>query len=266
MDILTQAFQDMLVESAKILPKIIVSVLVLGIGLLGTGIITRMVKKLLTRYEVEDEFALLISSFVRWSGYALSVVVALQQVNFNVTAFLTGVGVAGFTIGYALQDVSQNLVAGFLLLIQRPFELEDAITVDDYSGTVQTVDLRFTELRAFDGTTILLPNTLVFTNPITNYGHTDRLRVSLSTGIAYGSDLEATRSLILNALTTVPGLRSDPAPALYFDELGPQQVKFTLYFWIDPQQTSVSQAKDAAIVRIHQAAMEWTTLTQQEDT
>ncbi len=255
MDILTHAFQNLLVKFAELLPKVIVSIFVLVIGLLLTGFLTRTIRRLLTRYDVEDEVVLLVSTLTRWSGYALSVMVALQQVNFNITAFLTGVGIVGFTIGYALQDVSQNFVAGLLLLIQHPFELGDAITVSDYSGTVQTVDLRFTELRAFDGTTVLLPNTLVFTNPIINYGHVDRLRVSLSAGIAYGNDLESVRRLLLDAIASVPGLLHEPAPTVYFTDLGPRQVKFTLYFWIDPQQTSVSSAKDAAIVRVHQAAM-----------
>jgi len=96
----------------------------------------------------------------------LGIIIALQQVNFNVTAFLTGVGILGFTVGFALQDVSKNFVAGLLLLLQQPFNIGETIQVAGYTGRVSAINMRATELGTHDGQIVLIPNATVFTSPI----------------------------------------------------------------------------------------------------
>jgi small conductance mechanosensitive channel len=90
----------------------------------------------------------------------------------------------GFTIGFALQDVSANFVAGFLLLIQQPFDIGNFIEVAGYDGKVLAVDLRATELLTSDGRRVMIPNSEVFSNPIINFTRTERRRIALPIGIA----------------------------------------------------------------------------------
>jgi small-conductance mechanosensitive channel len=96
----------------------------------------------------------------------VGVVVSLQQVNFDVTAFLTGVGILGFTVGFALQDVSKNFVAGLLLLLQQPFVIGETIQVTGYTGEVTAITMRATEIKMEDGQLVMIPNATVFTSPI----------------------------------------------------------------------------------------------------
>jgi small-conductance mechanosensitive channel len=86
----------------------------------------------------------------------LGTVVALGQVNFDVTGFVAGLGVAGVTIGFALQDIARNFVAGIILLIRQPFDIGDAVEVGDYAGSVLDITTRDTVLKTWDGEMVIL--------------------------------------------------------------------------------------------------------------
>jgi small conductance mechanosensitive channel len=238
---------ELLGDFILLLPKLAVSLVVFLLSLVVAGFFSRAVRRAMERREANTEITLLISKLVRWGTIVLSLIVALQQINFNVTAFLTGLGVVGFTIGFALQDVSKNFVAGVLLLLERPFDIGDAITVKDFSGTVVTVELRATALRTFDGKDVLIPNADVFANPIVNYGRASQRRINLVAGVAYESDLESVRQTALEALASIEGVLQDPAPRVAFDSFGPSSVDFTAYYWVDTQQIGVLDGRDAGI-------------------
>jgi small conductance mechanosensitive channel len=93
-----------------------------------------------------------------------------------VTAFLTWLGIIGFTVGFALQDVMKNFAAGIILLIQKPFSVGEVIGVNGFDGTVLEITLRTTEMKALDGRLVTMPNADVLSNPIINYTRADRRR------------------------------------------------------------------------------------------
>jgi small conductance mechanosensitive channel len=240
----------MLLNFVDFLPRLIVALIVFIVGLYLAGIFARMVRRGLERRKTDPELTLLASKVTRWAVIVLGTLAALQQVDFNITAFLTGLGIVGFTIGFALQDVSKNFVAGLLILIQQPFDIGDAIKVTDYAGTVIAIDLRATELHTFDGQVVFIPNAEVFTNPITNYTKASKRRVNLSAGVAYESDLEEVTQTALEAVSSIPGLLQDPAPTLHFQGFGGTTIDLTLFYWIDTNQTDPFTAKDLGLKEI----------------
>jgi small-conductance mechanosensitive channel len=177
----------------------------------------------------------------------------MQMVGFNVTAFLAGLGVAGLTIGFALQDISKNFIAGILMLIQQPFEFGEFIEVGAYSGTVESIDLRTTQVRTTDGKLVLIPNGEVMVSAITNFSEADRRRVTISTGVAYDSDPDAVRQTAIDALKGIEGLLDEPAPAVLFENFGSTTMDLSLYYWIDTSKTSASSAKDSGLMAIRAA-------------
>ena len=146
------------------------------------------------------ELTILIGTITRWTVIVLASVLSLEQVDFDLSAFLTGLGIVGFTIGFAIQDVSKNFVAGLLILLQQPFDLGDTIEVGAYSGVVLEVDLRATEIRTFDGRFVTIPNADVFTSPIVNFSRASRRRVNLEIGVDYDSDLAQVTQVTLEAV------------------------------------------------------------------
>ncbi len=250
---LSETLAQMLDRFINFLPSLIIALIVFVIGLYLAGLFARLVRRAMERRKADPEVILLISKSTRWAVIVLVTVAALQQVNFNVTAFLTGLGIVGFTVGFALQDVSKNFVAGLLLLIQQPFDVEDAIKVTDFAGTVRAIDLRATEIHTFDGQVVLIPNADVFTNPITNYTRALKRRVEVSLGVAYESDLEEVNQISIKAISSIPGILDDPAPVLHFQAFGPSTVDLTVFYWIDTGQTDPSTAKDIGMQKIKTA-------------
>ena len=159
----------------------------------------------------------------------------------------------GFTIGFALQDISRNIIAGMLLLVQKPFELGDLVTIDGFTGRVQSIDMRSTEIVTLDGNNVLIPNGSVFTLPITNYSRAATQRMQLTIGVAYDSDLEMVRHTTLEAIRSIPDVLNTPPPSLFFHTFNDSSIDFTIRYWIDVRATDPFTAVDPAIVAIQQA-------------
>lgn len=244
-------FMDKLVAE---LPNIFTALLIL-VGSLYLGrLLSSLLKRVLRRREADREVTLLLATITRWSIIVAGIITALQRF-FDVTAFLAGLGILGFTIGFALQNIMQNFASGVILLIEQPFNVGDAVELNGYGGTVLTISLRTTEMRTFDGLIVMIPNADVLSNTITNYTRADRRRIELPVGVSYGSDPATAREIVLDAIKNVPGFMGDPAPMVVFHTFGGSSVDMSAYFWIDTSKTNPFAAKDTAIELI-KAALE----------
>ncbi|MBC8504033.1 MAG: mechanosensitive ion channel [Chloroflexi bacterium] len=253
MDVLLLSLQDLLVEFLSLLPNLIVALFIFVIGLYLAGVVSRLVRKTMERRKADLEITILVAQITRWSVLIIGIMLALEQVGFNLTAFLAGLGILGFTVGFALQDVSKNFVAGMLLLLEQPFDIGDVIEVGDYTGTVARVDIRATEIYTFDGQNVLIPNGDVFTSPIKNYSRYSKRRLDFTIGVAYGSDLELARRTALEVVTSISGVLDEPAPTLVFNNLGESSIDFTIYFWVDLNTADYSETVDSTITGINAA-------------
>ena len=243
MNNLTEMLQDLLTNAASFLPKLLAALVIFIIGLILAGLLSRTIRHQLKRREVDPELTLLIGQITRWSIIVLGIVIALQQVNFDLSAFLTGLGILGFTVGFAIQDVSKNFVAGLLLLLQQPFDIGDTVEVAGYGGTVLTIDLRATVMRTFDGKHLLIPNADVFTNAIINFSQSPRRRIQLTAGVAYDSDLDVVEETAIASINRIEGVLEHPAPVVVFDN-------FSLYYWVDANLPGVLGGTNAGVKAI----------------
>jgi len=191
----------------------------------------------------------LVTQLVRWVIILAGTITALQRF-FDVTAFLAGLGIIGFTVGFALQDVMKNFAAGIILLIQKPFSVGEVIGVNGFDGSVLEITLRTTEMKALDGRLVSVPNADVLSNPIINYTRAERRRVDVSVGVAYDADIELVRALVLDTIQNVPGFVKEPAPVVGFSNFGDMAMGLNAYFWIDAQMTNTVAAKDSALSTI----------------
>jgi small conductance mechanosensitive channel len=189
----------------------------------------------------------------RWGLIILVAVTALQQVNFNLTAFVAGLGIAGFTIGFALKDISANFISGLLLLLQKPFAIGDVVQIDEFRGRVTDVSLRATEIETMDGHNLILPNETVYMSPILNYSRSRLSRIAVDVGVAYDTDLEHAEEVALSTVSALPLVLKDPEPSVTFHTFGDSSINFTIFYWIDNQTTSLFQASDLAVPALKRA-------------
>jgi small-conductance mechanosensitive channel len=231
-------------------PKVLAGILVLIISLYLARLAGVLTDKTLKKRDTDPELTVLLVRIIRWSVIALGIILALQQAGQDTSALLTGLGILGFTIGFALQDVSKNFVAGILLLLLQPFDLGDAIEVAGYSGTVKTVDLRATEILTFDGREVSIPNSEVFTNALVNFSRNTERRISLDINVGYNSDLEQVHRLAIDTITSLPGVLDSPAPQVVIHTFAASSIGLTIYYWVDTNTTSLLEAKTAGVMSI----------------
>ena len=131
---------------------------------------SRIVRKLIfaagEKGEVDYHVVRLMAMTARVGLLIAGLITALGTMGVDVSALVAGLGLTGFALGFAVKDTISNVLAGVLLLVYRPFKLKDYVEVKGMEGEVEAIDLRYTKLQ-HEGQTILLPNSLLFTNPIT---------------------------------------------------------------------------------------------------
>jgi len=151
-------FQDWLSTFTQFLPKVISGIVIFIVTVIGSGFLAKWVRRLVKKKIEDREILQLIFLITRWTVLIIGTVLALDQVDFDVTGFIAGLGVAGFTIGFALQDIAKNFISGLMLLYRQPFNLGEFVTVADHMGTVKEINIRDTVIETFDGEIVIIPN------------------------------------------------------------------------------------------------------------
>lgn len=234
------------------IPNIVAAILILVISIYGGVLLGRILRRVLERNKAEPGITHLLSKTLQWTFIILGTITAIQRF-FNVTAFLTGLGIIGFTIGFAMQNIMQNFVSGVILLVQNPFRVGHNVGIAGFDGTVLKIGLRTTEIKALDGRIVFLPNADVLAQPIINYTRADHRRVELPIGVIYNSNPETVRAVILNELKNVAGYMNTPEPLVLFHTFGASSIDMNVLFWVNTSIAAPPAAKDEALTRIKRA-------------
>ena len=173
-------------ELGSFLPGLLIGIIGFGAAFFGSKILAHAAERAVKSQTEDGESVVLVKRIVRWSVLVMGTIFAIGQISPDLTAFLAGLGIAGIAVGYGIQDIARNFVAGLLLLIRQPFERGDAVQISDYTGKVMEINLRDTVIRTWDGKTVILTNSEVFGNAITNFSTNPIRRRTLIIGLGYG--------------------------------------------------------------------------------
>ena len=176
--------------------------------------------------------------------YTAAGIMALDKLGLNVMPFVAGAGVAGIAIGFAAKDTLSNLISGVLLIIDRPLKVGDRIEVwaapknSATWGDVVDIGLRATKIRTTDNIVIIVPNNEIMNRDIVNYtAITDEIRVRIPIGIAYESDLQKAKEIIIEISLQLDWVMKDPAPKVVVRNFGASSVDLQARVWIsDPRR------------------------------
>jgi small conductance mechanosensitive channel len=242
-------FAEQIVAS---IPNILTALLIFIVSLYFARVISNLLKRVLIRRNMTSGVTYLLSEILFWTIIVFGGITALQRF-FNVTAFLAGLGILGFTVGFALQNVVQNFVSGFILLMQQPFKVGDDINVLGLDGVVLQINLRATEMQTLDGRIAILPNADVLSHVIVNYTRAHRRRVELPLTVAFGSSPEQVRAILFCVVKDVPGYVIAPAPEVTFNNFGNSSIELMASFWVDTSVIKIAAAKDIALINVKDA-------------
>lgn len=229
------------------IPKLIIAVIILLATLWVAKMGYNYVQHYTQKRRVDSEVSLLLARITQISILVLGTIWALSAVDFNVTGFVAGLGIVGFTVGFALKDVAENFVAGILLLIQQPFSIGDAVEAGGFSGTVNNIEIRSTTIRTFDGLLVIIPNAQIYGNPITNFSRVPQRRIKVDVGVGYDTDLNKATDILLEVVNRLPGILDEPAPFVVFNEFGDSSINASVYFWIKMEEVGFFDSVDGVI-------------------
>jgi len=181
-----------------------------------------------------DMSELLKNILVSTSGgtvMALGILMALSTLGISLAPMLAGLGVAGFIVGFALQDSLGNFASGAMILIYRPFDVGDLIDVTGASGLVKKMNLVSTTILTLDNQTLVVPNSKIWGDVIKNVTAQKERRVDLEFGIAYDDDIELAERVLNEIVSAHEKVLADPEPNIKLHTLGDSSVNFIVRPW-----------------------------------
>ena len=211
--------------------KILAALAILFIGQLVARWVRRVVHKLLTRGHTDPMIVGFVASIAYVGMMVFVVLAALGQVGIQTTSFIAILGAAGLAIGLALQGSLSNFAAGFLLIMFRPFKVEDFIEGAGVSGIVEEIQIFTTTLRTPDNKTVIVPNAKLLNDNITNYSSKATRRVDLTVGISYGADLAEAKRILADIVQADVRVKAEPAPLVAVSDLADNSVNLVLRVW-----------------------------------
>ncbi|MDQ3353891.1 MAG: mechanosensitive ion channel family protein [Actinomycetota bacterium] len=225
--------------------------------LAGAIVLSRLVRALTARLVEQGDgarrTARLIGRSVGSLVVVIGVVYALQVLGVRLAPLLGALGIGGLALAFAAQTILENVFASLLLQSRRPFRAGDQIATNEIEGTVEDVNFRTVVLRTYQGEKVLVPCSLVLNAPITNFTVKGTRRTTLEVGVAYGTDLATAQRVLLEALTSVDGVRSQPPPEAWVEQFGESSIDFALRWWHAPDIATLWRVRSAAAMAVKSA-------------
>ncbi len=204
---LREVFTKMHADLLQALPGMFRGALVFLVFLLVAWVGRRLIALAAPRVRADTGAVLLLSRVYYYGILIFGIITALGAAGLNVTALVTGLGLTGFALGFALKDVLSNLLSGIMLLLYRPFNIGDQIRMGEYEGTIETIRMRDTLVRAADGRLIVIPNTKLITEVVVNNTYARQLASEADGSIT--ADATTVRPAPKAAAATAPHAESE---------------------------------------------------------
>ncbi|MCB2156113.1 mechanosensitive ion channel [bacterium] len=214
--------------------QIVIAMFILSIGLvLVRRLAAEAKKRLLSRFALDVNAMMLIERTVYYALVAIVILLALDIVNIPLTIFTFLGGAVAIALGFGGQALLGNFISGFILMIEKPIKIGDLIEFQGTYGKVTEIGARCTTLRTPDNLSILVPNSQLIENALTNWTLSDfMVRTSVTVGVAYGSPTRQVADLIMKAVTEHDSVQKRPEPVVLFTDFGDNSLGFRVHFWV----------------------------------
>ncbi|HZS56755.1 MAG TPA: mechanosensitive ion channel family protein [Bryobacteraceae bacterium] len=214
------------------LPSLLASVLILFFFWLWFRLTHKTLRRLLHRAGLEEAFIGMLVGVYRFTILAIGIIMAASQLGINIGAALAGLGVLGLTIGFAAKDSLSNIMAGFLIFWDKPFHVDEWVTLADHYGRVAEITMRTTRVQTRDNKWVIIPNATVIDQIMINHSAHGKTRLQIPIGIGYGEDVASARAVILDVCAHADYILKDPGPAVVLNDLAASTVDLLVFAWI----------------------------------
>jgi len=211
--------------------KLLMAIVLLLVGLWLAGKVSRMLYSVMEKREIDPSLRSFLKSMISIVLKILVIISVLTLAGIPMTSFIAILGAAGLAVGLALSGTLQNFAGGVLILIIKPFRVDDFIEAQGFMGTVKDIQIFNTILHTIDNVVIILPNGNLATGNITNYSINDTRRGQWVFSMAYGESFPRVKEVLLRVIEGDERVLKDPAPMVFLSDLNDSSVDITVRAW-----------------------------------
>ncbi|OXT00914.1 mechanosensitive ion channel protein MscS [Notoacmeibacter marinus] len=239
------------------LPQIVVALLVIVFtGLLAHGarwLLKRGLKRTGLRPSLQELFVMLLGIAIWVLGFMVAAVVMFPSL--TPASMLAGLGIGTVAIGFAFKDIFENFLAGIIILFRKEMRTGDFIECEGIEGRVQRISVRETHIRRTDGQLIIVPNAMLFTNPLRIVTDLELRRITVIAGVAYGEDVDEARAVIRKAVEGCETVvRNAARPIQIFaQEFADSAINFEVTWWTGSKPVDERKSRDEVISAVKRA-------------
>lgn len=212
------------------------SILVVIVALFLTSFFLKLIRKIITRKLPKQDQVKFISlfSYSKWFIYVIILLMTFHNMGVNVTAIFAASAALLVGIGLALQTLFQDIISGVFILVDQSVHVGDIIELDGKVGRVENINLRTTRAVTIDNKVLIIPNHLYLTNSLYNWTENgSETRENVEVGVAYGSNVQLVKKLLLQAANSHPSILKKPEPLVVFTNFGESSLNFKLIFTLN---------------------------------
>lgn len=233
-DVILNKLAGWLHQLTTMLPNLVVAVLILIVTAILAKLVAQGVYRLIGRAASNRTVAGLVAALVKVAviGGGLFVSLSVLQLDRTVTSLLAGAGIIGLALGFAFQDLAANLLAGVMMAVRRPLVAGDLVKTQGYLGFVEKLNLRNTILQDFEGQRVLIPNKLVFENPLENFSQTGERRIDVDVGLHYDTDLDHAESILRETVEAFDWRHPEHEIDIWFLGFEDSSIHCSVRYWI----------------------------------
>ena len=215
------------------LPRLVIALFILFVSYYLAGYFSRVIKRKFINKDHDPLFVNFLSKTVKVVIMVVGIIIAMNAIGLSGIAqgLLAGAGLSAFVFGFAFKDIAENFLAGMILAFNRPFSLNDTISVRELSGHVVALNFRTTHIKTFDEKDVFIPNSIVIKEPLTNFTRDGKIRLDFLVGIAYEDDINTAISTIIRTIKPIKDLKENTEAFAVVEELAASTVNLRVYFW-----------------------------------
>ena len=219
--------------TVEFVPKLLIAIIILWVGMKLSKMLKRVIIKALDKRGAEPSLKTFLGSLVDVLMKAMIVIMAMDVIGIKATSFIALLGAMGLAIGMALQGTLQNFAGGVIILLMKPFKVDDYIECGTYKGYIKEIRIFHTIMRPFNGRTIIIPNSELATKSLINHTKEPLIRLDVVASVAYGTDLAKVKEVLWEVIKAEPLVKWDPKPpVIAVSELNNSSVDLSIWLWV----------------------------------
>jgi small-conductance mechanosensitive channel len=207
---------------------VIAVVIVVGIAIIK--ILNTLTGRVTRRY-LSQQYKMLVRKGIRYAGAVILLFIVLHLLGVKITALLGAAGIVGIAIGFASQTSMSNLISGLFMISEKPFEIGDVIKMGATVGIVKSIDLLSVKISTFDNQYIRIPNEKLLNSELINITRFPIRRLDINLAVAYKTDIEHLKSILLDLAAANPYCLDEPPPLIVFTNFGDSALEFLFGLW-----------------------------------